>query len=77
LFSDFEQKMASLCRNVNLFSRIAPLTLKRGLAHAPPATGGLNFKLSEEQQELVDLAEKFTKEEVIPNAAHYDQVEKS
>ena len=77
MYSDFEQKMASLCRNVNLFSRIAPTTLKRGLAHAPPATGGLNFKLSEEQQELVDLAEKFTKEEVIPNAAHYDQVEKS
>ena len=34
----------------------------------------MNFNISEEQQELVDLAEKFTREEVIPNAAHYDQV---
>ena len=52
------------------------LTLTRGLApnpwSAPPATGGLNFKLSMEQQELVNLAEKFTKDEVIPMAAHYD-----
>lgn len=60
------------CRNLNQFSR---LTLTRGLAsgaHAA-APGGINFNLSDEQKELLDLAEKFTKEEIIPNAAHYDQ----
>ena len=62
--------MATLCKHLNQLSR---LTQKRGLASAANS-GGLNFQLSDEQRELVDLAEKFTKEEIIPNAAHYDQV---
>jgi acyl-CoA dehydrogenase len=68
--------MASLSRNINKISRLAPASLKRGLASGAPAAnpGGLNFKLNDEQRELVDLAEKFTREEIIPNAAHYDQV---
>jgi len=33
---------------------------------------GLNFTVTEEQQEYLDLAEQFTKNEIIPNAAHYD-----
>jgi hypothetical protein len=68
--------MASLSRNANKFARLAPSPLRRGLASGAPAASvqGLNFNISEEQQELVDLAEKFTREEVIPNAAHYDQV---
>merc|ERR1712055_684284 len=36
------------------------------------AEGGLDFSVSEEQQEYLDLAEQFTKNEIIPNAAHYD-----
>merc|ERR1712168_1504127 len=36
-----------------------------------PATG-LNFTVSEDTQEFLDLAEQFTKNEIIPNAAHYD-----
>ena len=66
--------MATLCRNFNQLSRLAPSTIKRGLASGTPGGPGLNFHLSDEQKELVDLAEKFTKEEIIPNAPHYDQV---
>merc|ERR1711894_360628 len=35
--------------------------------------GGINFVLTETQQEYLDMAEKFTKEEIIPVAAHYDR----
>ena len=34
--------------------------------------GGLDFAVSNETQEFLDLAEQFTKNEIIPNAAHYD-----
>jgi len=33
----------------------------------------MNFDISSDQQELLDLAEKFTADEIIPNAAHYDK----
>ncbi|CAF4598651.1 unnamed protein product, partial [Rotaria sp. Silwood1] len=36
-------------------------------------TGGLNFELTPEQKEIQLLARKFAKEEIIPNAAHYDK----
>jgi len=39
----------------------------------PQAHGGINFILSETSQEYLDMAEKFTKEEIIPVAAHYDR----
>jgi len=39
---------------------------------APGAPSGLNFTVTEEQQEFLDLADQFTKNEIIPNAAHYD-----
>ena len=44
-----------------------------GGGSAPPASGGLNFVLTDTQLEYLDLAEKFTKEEIIPNAPHYDK----
>jgi len=34
---------------------------------------GYNFNVTPEQQEYLDLAEQFTKNEIIPNAAHYDR----
>ena len=37
-----------------------------------PSTG-YNFTVTPEQQEYLDLAEQFTKNEIIPNAPHYDQ----
>jgi acyl-CoA dehydrogenase len=33
----------------------------------------LNFQLSEDHQQLQDLARKFTKEEILPKAAHHDK----
>lgn len=33
----------------------------------------IDLKLSDEQQQLQDLARKFAKEEIIPKAAHYDE----
>jgi acyl-CoA dehydrogenase len=33
----------------------------------------INFSLSDEQKQLQELAQKFTKEEIIPKAAHHDQ----
>merc|ERR1711910_247091 len=33
---------------------------------------GMNFDINNDQKELLDLAEKFTREEIIPNAPHYD-----
>lgn len=35
--------------------------------------GGINFVLSDTQKEYLEMAEKFTREEVIPNAPHYDK----
>jgi len=37
------------------------------------AHGGINFVLTETQQEYLDMAEKFTREEIIPVAPHYDR----
>src|ERR1700737_1917268 len=33
----------------------------------------IDFSLTEDQQQLQDLARKFAKEEIIPKAAHYDE----
>ena len=48
------------------------------LSNAPQAATatqsmGLNFNVTEEQQEFLDLAEQFTKNEIIPVAPHYDR----
>lgn len=37
------------------------------------ANGGFWFGMSDEQKEIVNLAKKFTKEEIIPVAAEYDR----
>jgi len=39
----------------------------------PQSNGGINFVLTDVQQEYLDMAEKFTREEIIPVAAHYDR----
>merc|ERR1712038_1398794 len=50
----------------------------RSLSNAPQAATatqsmGLNFNVTEEQQEFLDLAEQSTKNEIIPVAPHYDR----
>lgn len=37
------------------------------------ASAGVNFELSDEQKEYKDLARKFCREEIVPNAPHYDK----
>jgi len=44
-----------------------------GGGEGPEATLGLNFTVTPEQQEYIDLAEQFTKNEIIPVAPHYDR----
>lgn len=34
---------------------------------------GMNFDINDDQRELLDLADRFTREEIIPNAPHYDK----
>merc|ERR1719237_1962663 len=34
---------------------------------------GYNFTLNDDEREIIDLAEKFTREEIIPNAPHHDR----
>ena len=40
--------------------------------HIKESSKGLNFALSTETQALVETAERFTKDEIIPKAAYYD-----
>ena len=42
-------------------------------AAAPIRETGYNFTLNDEEREIIDLAEKFTRDEIIPNAAHHDR----
>lgn len=40
---------------------------------ADPSATGLNFELSNEHKEIQQLARKFTRDEIVPTAAHYDK----
>ena len=42
-------------------------------AAAPIRATGYNFTLNDDEREIIDLAEKFTREEIIPNAPHHDR----
>lgn len=42
-------------------------------AETAAAAGGFNFTVTPEQQEYIDLAKKFTREEIIPKAADHDK----
>jgi len=46
-------------------------SLPNAASDAPPA--GINFNITPEQQDYLDLAEQFTKNEIIPVAAEYDR----
>lgn len=63
--------MASLGKVLSRKSLWATSTL-RSMSSASDAAG-INFNISDTQRELLDLAEKFTREEVIPAAAHHDK----
>ena len=42
-------------------------------AAAPIRETGYNFTLNDDEREIIDLAEKFTRDEIIPHAAHHDR----
>ncbi|XP_023320782.1 probable medium-chain specific acyl-CoA dehydrogenase, mitochondrial [Eurytemora carolleeae] len=54
----------------SLIRQVAPGTKSSG--SAPESAQGLNFTLTPEQEEYLELAENFTKNEIIPVAAQYD-----
>ncbi|XP_015598254.1 probable medium-chain specific acyl-CoA dehydrogenase, mitochondrial [Cephus cinctus] len=60
-----------------LFSKVASIVTRRtcirSFSSNATASNGYNFELSDTQKEMQDLARKFTKEEIIPNAAKYDK----
>ena len=58
-------------RNISSSSSRNQTAAQAGEAEMPST--GYNFNVTPEQQEYLDLAEQFTKNEIIPNAAHYDQ----
>jgi len=77
--------MASLGRFISKLPKNAPYLSARPMgtnpSHAydntggaaPPSSAGINFVLTDAQHEYLELAEKFTREEIIPNAPHYDK----
>jgi len=66
--------MASLGRVLSRLPKNAHgLTTTRALSAQAEPAAGVNFVLNETQQEYLDMAEKFTREEVIPAAPHYDK----
>lgn len=58
--------------NKQLLNASCKLT-RAAFASSTPSAGGISFQVSEEQQSLLDLAEKFSREEIIPKAAEYDR----
>lgn len=78
--------MISLPRNISRLSSLRAVSTSAkcnqtaaagqktdGSSFSEEAQAGLNFTLTPEQQEYLDLAESFTKNEIIPVAGHYDQ----
>jgi len=42
-------------------------------ASSTPSAGGISFHITDDQKSFLELAEKFTREEIIPKAAHHDR----
>jgi len=49
------------------------ISTQGGSSNTAEALAGMNFDISPDQRELIDLAEKFTADEIIPNAPHHDK----
>jgi len=61
-------------RNISSSSSLSQTAAQtQGSGESEMPSIGYNFTVTPEQQEYLDLAEQFTKNEIIPNAAHYDQ----
>lgn len=69
----FSSKICSVAKPTNAIGN----AIRQLSASASPAVAQaqaeFNFEFSEEQRSYIDLASKFCKEEIIPNAAKYDK----
>ena len=54
-------------------SAIIRSAVTRSVSSATEKVSGFNFELTEEQKQMLDMAKKFTREEIIPKAQHYDK----
>jgi len=63
----------AMSRLLTTTARTARTARTRSLATTATNSSGINFNVTEEQQEFLDLAEQFTKNEIIPVAAEYDR----
>lgn len=60
-------------KSIGPLSRRALSTTTWARAPAESSPGGFNMTLTDEQREMQDLARKFTRDEVMPRAQHYDE----
>ncbi|XP_061165166.1 medium-chain specific acyl-CoA dehydrogenase, mitochondrial-like isoform X1 [Saccostrea echinata] len=65
--------MSSLKQLSQKFGHLLRQIPRRHYTAAAQASAGVNFELSDEQKEYQELARKFSREEIIPVAPHYDK----
>merc|ERR1719281_19061 len=65
-------RLSSVSNKTGIRAFSAEAATKTSGSSASPSDIGYNFTPTAEQQEFLDLAEQFTKNEIIPNAAQYD-----
>lgn len=65
--------MTTLRQLPKKFSCLLRQVSRRHFSVTTRASAGVNFELSDEQKEYKDLARKFCREEIVPNAPHYDK----
>lgn len=65
--------MSSLKQISQKFGHLLRQIPRRHCSAAAQASSGVNFELSDEQKEYQDLARKFSREEIVPVAPHYDK----
>ena len=69
-----KRAVAGSSRAITSTNKGALFATRAARAYSTPAeSAGVSFGLSEDQEAYRDLARKFAREEIIPNARHHDQ----
>ncbi|KAJ1032550.1 hypothetical protein NDA16_000573 [Ustilago loliicola] len=69
-----KRAVAGSSRAITSANKAALIAARAARAYSTPAESvGISFGLSEDQEAYRDLARKFAREEIIPNARHHDQ----
>uniref|UniRef100_A0A023FVN4 Putative medium-chain acyl-coa dehydrogenase n=1 Tax=Amblyomma parvum TaxID=251391 RepID=A0A023FVN4_AMBPA len=66
-------RLTKALRTLKSIQQCRPLSAEAAAATAKANNAGYCFELSEEQKEYQNLARKFSREEILPKAAHYDR----